>query len=473
MSSTQSASLNPTSTIAELETYQYQVDADTLGEVVSNDFQQQPNLPGVIIKEEDEVIGVISRRKFLEQMSQPYSLELYLRRPIRVLLEVMETETLRLSHDCRIDQAVRKALNRSLDLLYEPIIVIQADQSLALLELHHLLLAQSKIFAQVNKIINKQKEQARQYAESLKQEQAKVEKYTRQLEQEQREAQRRNQMLELQQAKLSRQANAISELNERFVQLGELLSQEGKETFTQMLKSVEAISDCTAQIMKIGNGFNEELEAVNGATELIERVSQQVRNLSIQAALVANRPQSGGGEGQMSGLSRITTEIGNLGSKTFEATNQVNQIAYRFRNQIEELTSAAQESEQVARSLVTRSQQTQQALEQLEGLINEYKNDNSLELPEQEGSHQKTSNAQWALKLNWKLYFFSASMFLSELTPIWKELTQQPISFFGGLLSGGLRLSPDQEPLKSWLEQQSSQAGSSQGDQPPQTISID
>ncbi len=64
-------------------------------------------------------------------------------------------------------------------------------------------------------------------------------------------------------------------------------------------------------------------------------------------------------------------------------------------------------------------------------------------------------------------------MFLSELTPIWKELTQQPISFFGGLLSGGLRLSPDQEPLKSWLEQQSSQAGSSQGDQPPQTISID
>jgi hypothetical protein len=66
-------------------------------------------------------------------------------------------------------------------------------------------------------------------------------------------------------------------------------------------------------------------------------------------------------------------------------------------------------------------------------------------------------------------------MFLSELTPIWKEIVQQPISFLGGLVSGSLRLSPDQEPLKSWLEQQEtpSSGGASQDDQPPQTINID
>lgn len=376
MQSSNPSSLNPNSTIADLETHKYQVDADTLGEVVSNEFQDHPNLPGVIIKEGEEVLGVISRRKFLEQMSQPYSLELYLRRPIRVLLEVMETDTLTLREDCPIDQAVRQALNRSLDLLYEPIILVREDYSLELLELHHLLLAQSKIFAQVNKIINQQKEQANEYAENLKQEQDKVKEYTKQLEKEQQEVQRRNQMLERQRAKLSRQANAISELNERFVQLGELLSQEGKETFAQMLSSVEAIADATNRIIKIGDGFNQELEAVNTATQLIERVSQQVRNLSIQAALVANRPQSGA-QGQMSGLSRITTEIGNLGSKTFEATNEVNQIAYRFRDQIEELTEAAQESEEVARSLLLRSQQTQQALDQLERLINENREDST------------------------------------------------------------------------------------------------
>jgi len=383
--------LSPNSTIADLETYQYQVDADTLGEVVANEFQQHPDIPGVIIKNEEEVIGVISRRKFLEQMSQPYSIELYLRRPISVLLEVMETEVLKLQENCPIDQAVREGLSRPLNVLYEPILVEKKDHSLELLEIHHLLLAQSKIFAQVNKIITHQKEQARLYAENLKQEQEKVKAYAQQLEKQQLEVQRRNEMLEMQGAKLARQANAISELNERFVQLGELLSKEGKETFSQMLRSVEEISDCTARIMKIGDGFNQELEAVNSATKLIERISQQVRNLSIQAALVANRPQSSA-QGQMSGLSRITTEIGKLGNKTFEATNEVNHIAYRFRNQILELTSAAQGSEDTARSLVKRSQQTQQALSELERLINEYKEDDTDFDPEQQDNAASEQN---------------------------------------------------------------------------------
>jgi len=124
MVSSNSTPFYPNSTLADLPTYQYQVDASTLGEVVSNEFQQDPKLPGVIIKQGEDAIGVISRRKFLEQMSQPYSLELYMRRPIRILLEVMASETLKLSHDCQIDQAVRKALNRSRDLVYEPIVVI-------------------------------------------------------------------------------------------------------------------------------------------------------------------------------------------------------------------------------------------------------------------------------------------------------------------------------------------------------------
>lgn len=67
-------------------------------------------------------------------------------------------------------------------------------------------------------------------------------------------------------------------------------------------------------------------------------------------------------------------------------------------------------------------------------------------------------------------------MMLSELTPIIQELTQQPISFLGGLVSGSLRLSPDQEPLKSWLDQQGSnttQPRSSPEDQAPQTINIE
>ncbi|CAA9289541.1 hypothetical protein AVDCRST_MAG92-4219 [uncultured Coleofasciculus sp.] len=72
-------------------------------------------------------------------------------------------------------------------------------------------------------------------------------------------------------------------------------------------------------------------------------------------------------------------------------------------------------------------------------------------------------------------------MFLDELTPIFKELMQQPGAFFGGFFSGMFRLNLADDPVKSWLDEQagstsyttttsSSANGRTTG---PQSISID
>jgi hypothetical protein len=71
-------------------------------------------------------------------------------------------------------------------------------------------------------------------------------------------------------------------------------------------------------------------------------------------------------------------------------------------------------------------------------------------------------------------------VFLDELAPFWKELTQQPVSFLGGFMSGMLRLSLQDDPIKSWLDQQAgvvtptpapgTHNGNGNG---PQSISID
>ena len=45
-------------------------------------------------------------------------------------------------------------------------------------------------------------------------------------------------------------------------------------------------------------------------------------------------------------------------------------------------------------------------------------------------------------------------MFIDELTPIFKEFTQHPLSFMGGFVSGVLRLNLADDPVKSWLEEQ-------------------
>jgi hypothetical protein len=45
-------------------------------------------------------------------------------------------------------------------------------------------------------------------------------------------------------------------------------------------------------------------------------------------------------------------------------------------------------------------------------------------------------------------------MFIDELSPIFKQLTQHPVSFLGGFVSGVLRLNLADDPVKSWLDQQ-------------------
>lgn len=72
-------------------------------------------------------------------------------------------------------------------------------------------------------------------------------------------------------------------------------------------------------------------------------------------------------------------------------------------------------------------------------------------------------------------------MFLDELSPVFKQLAQHPVSFLGGFVSGVLRLNLGDDPVKSWLDKQigstsftTSATGSYNGKASgPQQISID
>jgi len=68
---------------------------------------------------------------------------------------------------------------------------------------------------------------------------------------------------------------------------------------------------------------------------------------------------------------------------------------------------------------------------------------------------------------------------MDELKPILNEFLGQPVAFFGGLVSGFLKLDLQQDPLKGWLEKQgatptsgASNSSNSKSDG-PQSISID
>lgn len=70
-------------------------------------------------------------------------------------------------------------------------------------------------------------------------------------------------------------------------------------------------------------------------------------------------------------------------------------------------------------------------------------------------------------------------MFLQELNPLFQELVSQPLAFVNGFVTGALRLNLNDDPLKTWLEQQgfnpNNPGGSNKSDNgsKPQSISID
>jgi signal transduction histidine kinase/CheY-like chemotaxis protein/HPt (histidine-containing phosphotransfer) domain-containing protein len=128
--------------------------------IVSDLFEHNPTLVGVMVGDERELLGVVSRARLLERLSQPFALELYLKRPIRQMQDVINADPDVIAFDADIQEAAHAALSRPTARAYEPIIVAQSDGSLRLLDVHTLLLAQSRLLELANETIGKAKESA-------------------------------------------------------------------------------------------------------------------------------------------------------------------------------------------------------------------------------------------------------------------------------------------------------------------------
>ena len=144
------------STLQELSLYDFQVESSHQGKEVAQTFQANSLLPGVILTEQGKFVGMISRRRFLEQMSRPYGLELFLKRPLYSLYRFAGAEVLRLRGDTQIVEAACRSLERSAEALYEPIVVELEAGVYRLLDVHQLLVAQSKIHQLTTQLLNEQ-----------------------------------------------------------------------------------------------------------------------------------------------------------------------------------------------------------------------------------------------------------------------------------------------------------------------------
>jgi signal transduction histidine kinase len=132
------------SVLGDLPNHDFQVFPATPGHVIADEFNHRPDLPGAIVTFSTGP-QLISRWAFFTLMSRPYQRELYLNRPVHLLVQALGMPLLRLSSTTDIGEAGRLALNRRTDTIYEPIVVLYPEDLARILDIHVLLLAQAQL----------------------------------------------------------------------------------------------------------------------------------------------------------------------------------------------------------------------------------------------------------------------------------------------------------------------------------------
>ncbi|MEM1172032.1 MAG: hypothetical protein AAGJ08_23865 [Cyanobacteria bacterium P01_H01_bin.35] len=364
--------LNSESTLRELPLIDFQVSPMTPVELVSSQFNEQVDLPGVIVVSEQKFLGMVSRRYFQEQISSPYGRELFIKRPIEYFFKATKNydNCLILLAEEKINLALQIALNRSEENIYEPIVVQfinkkNSDFSIYfLLNFQTLIIAQSHILKDVNDQLYRYKNNAKNYLIQLKNQQYKLQQNTKALQIQKQEILARNKLLEKQQNELITQSQQINNLNQRIKEISGLMSQEGRKASNATFDAVQTINKNMDEILNIGQLFTNELKLINSTSNQIETVSQQAKHLAIQAAIVAGHSSP-----ELGGFSHITNEIGKLVSETSEAGRQMNQVADNLIMKISELNNLTETGKHTAKSLVENNQRSEKILDELEVLI--------------------------------------------------------------------------------------------------------
>ncbi len=136
------------STVGELQLFDAQVAIDFPAKTVMDFFERHPAIPGIIVVENGLYASMLSRKEFFECISKPYSLEIYLKRPIRVMIEsIPYAPHIIVQYSTSIVDAVQVALQRSEEHFTDPLVVETMNHSLKILDVHQLLRAHARIHA--------------------------------------------------------------------------------------------------------------------------------------------------------------------------------------------------------------------------------------------------------------------------------------------------------------------------------------
>ncbi|MBK6793586.1 MAG: GAF domain-containing protein [Anaerolineales bacterium] len=140
--------------IGDLPMSDYIVSDNVMTDEVADYLDANPLVPGAILIRDNHLTGMIPRGKMFERLGRRYGVELFLRKPICEMRNELKVEALTLKGHLSINLAVKLALSRSQEQIYDPVIVEFENGEMRLLDIYLLLLSQSQLSNNLSGIVS-------------------------------------------------------------------------------------------------------------------------------------------------------------------------------------------------------------------------------------------------------------------------------------------------------------------------------
>ena len=324
--------------IGTLSLYDAQVTPQTLAREVVLRFQEEPDLPGVLLVHGKEPIGVVSRQRFFEQgclMAGALGWD----QPIEALMMPYANPPLIVSDRTPILTVVEQIRQRLSRAAFDPIGVTFRDGSLRLVDARDVLMAQSEILLTAEKNLAQQET-------TLQNCQRDLALQTRALKDAQQMVTVRNLTLQNQQRHLDRQQYEIStrtkecqNLRHRMMTLQTILASKARDLFQQCLESVSQIAGETDHLIGSDIALAKEMEVIGTISDLVKQVGQKALHLQLHSSIAASKSTQA--ENIMA-FSPVTEDMRRLISMTGDAEQRVGGSIRHIKGSIAELASVAQ-----------------------------------------------------------------------------------------------------------------------------------
>lgn len=135
--------LTLTSTLADLPNFTYHIEEHINASVLLEVLEKNPEIPGGIITHNSQVVGMFSRQKIERAKVLPSWRQYYKDYPIKKLLQTVQNPPLILADNFLINSAIKIALDRYPDEIFEPIVVLFSTGNSGLIKMTDLFLAQT------------------------------------------------------------------------------------------------------------------------------------------------------------------------------------------------------------------------------------------------------------------------------------------------------------------------------------------